>query len=119
TDRADGKQSGVIAVDVCAHEFTHLVTHYNSKLIYARQAGAINEAVSDVFGAFTERFIEGRSNNSFLVAEATGEAIRDMRHPHAVGDGKFGVRSDNMDEVHVLAKGEKPKRKKNDNGYVH
>lgn len=119
TDRHEGMESAVVALDVVGHEFTHLVTAYNSRLVYRRQPGAINEAMSDIFGAFTERFIFGRSDSAFLMAEATGKHIRDMRHPHSTGEGKFGLRSDNMNELKTLDKGERPKTKRNDNGYVH
>lgn len=119
TDRAEGMESGVVALDVVGHEFTHLVTAYNSKLVYRRQPGAINEAVSDIFGAFVERFVKGRTKNSFLVAEETGKAIRDMRHPTRLGDGRLGLRPDNYGDLRVVPPGEKLGRKKNDNGFVH
>ncbi len=36
--------------DVVAHELTHGVTQYTSKLFYYYQSGAINEFLSDIFG---------------------------------------------------------------------
>lgn len=47
--------------------------------------GPVNEALSDIFGAFIERATLGRSDRTFLAAEGTGEAIRDMRHPTRTG----------------------------------
>lgn len=38
----------VRAFDVAGHEFTHAVTRIESGLEYAGEAGAINEALSDI-----------------------------------------------------------------------
>jgi len=42
------------ADDVVAHEMTHGVTERTSKLLYLYQSGAINEAMSDIFGELTD-----------------------------------------------------------------
>ncbi len=42
------------ALDVVAHELTHAVTERTANLIYKNESGAINEAVSDIFGTLTE-----------------------------------------------------------------
>jgi Zn-dependent metalloprotease len=42
------------ADDVVAHEYTHGVTSYESKLYYYYQSGAINESLSDVWGEFVD-----------------------------------------------------------------
>ena len=41
------------ALDVTAHELTHAVTENESGLIYCGESGGLNEAMSDIFGAFT------------------------------------------------------------------
>jgi hypothetical protein len=41
---------GLAVADVMAHEWAHGYTDYTSNLIYSYQSGAINEAMSDVFG---------------------------------------------------------------------
>ncbi|NUR48906.1 MAG: hypothetical protein HOV71_12280 [Hamadaea sp.] len=50
----DGSQfvfgTGFVVDDVTAHEYTHAITEYSSHLYYAYQAGAINEALSDIMG---------------------------------------------------------------------
>lgn len=38
--------------DIIAHEYTHGVTTYTADLRYEYQSGALNESISDVFGAF-------------------------------------------------------------------
>jgi bacillolysin len=46
---------GFVADDVVGHEYTHAVTEWSSHLIYAYQAGAINEALSDIMGEFVDQ----------------------------------------------------------------
>ena len=41
--------------DVVAHELTHGVTDNESDLIYSYESGALNEALSDIFGAGVDR----------------------------------------------------------------
>ncbi|MBP8196367.1 MAG: M4 family metallopeptidase [Deltaproteobacteria bacterium] len=43
-----------LAVDVTAHELTHAVTDLTSDLVYSNESGALNEAMSDIFGAAAE-----------------------------------------------------------------
>ena len=38
-------------LEVATHEFTHGVTAATSKLVYARESGALNEAISDIFAS--------------------------------------------------------------------
>lgn len=42
------------ALDIVAHELTHGVTANESNLTYQGESGAINEAISDIFGAAAE-----------------------------------------------------------------
>ena len=44
------------ALDVVAHEFTHGITDATSKLIYAAESGALNEAFSDIMAVSCEFF---------------------------------------------------------------
>ncbi len=41
--------NGMVANDIIAHEYTHAVTDATAKLFFTNQAGALNEAVSDIF----------------------------------------------------------------------
>ena len=74
------------ALDVIAHELTHGVTQYTSNLIYENQSGALNESMSDIFGAFAEWHVEG-DNGDWLIGEdvttpgTPGDALRDMENP--------------------------------------
>jgi hypothetical protein len=42
--------TGVASDDIVAHEWAHAYTEHTSGLIYAWQAGAMNEAYSDIWG---------------------------------------------------------------------
>ncbi len=70
-------------LDVCAHEFTHCVTHsvmtYNS---YMNDYGAINEAMSDIQGNLCEMYFGDTSDTAWLIAENASSAIRSMSDPH-------------------------------------
>jgi hypothetical protein len=77
-----------IALDVTAHEFTHGVTQYDSGLIYYGESGALNEAVSDIFGAMCEAWNAGSiSSNTWKVGEdvytpgVPNDAMRYMDNP--------------------------------------
>lgn len=48
------------AIDVIAHEMTHGVTERTAELIYQDQPGALNEALSDIFGENVEARAMGR-----------------------------------------------------------
>jgi len=45
-----------LSLDVIAHELTHGVTEDEAQLLYAGQAGALNESVSDVFGSLVKQY---------------------------------------------------------------
>ena len=83
------------ADDVVAHELSHGVTQYGSNLLYFNESGAINEAMSDIFGEFLDQSNGVNSYNTgadapadkWLMGEDLGiGAIRDMADPPAFGD---------------------------------
>lgn len=81
------------AQDVTAHELTHAVTERESGLVYYGESGGLNEAMSDIFGAFTEAFVLGGKTGTLVVNADTwkiGEqvltpALRYMNDPAADG----------------------------------
>jgi Zn-dependent metalloprotease len=79
------------ADDVIAHELTHGVTDYESRMFYYYQTGAINESFSDVWGEFVD-LSDGLGDDSAGVRWLMGEdvtglgAIRDMENPPAFND---------------------------------
>ncbi|WP_241758903.1 M4 family metallopeptidase [Pyxidicoccus parkwayensis] len=90
----DGVQSAPLTVlDVVGHELTHAVTDTSSELVYSGESGALNEAMSDVFGASIEAFRDGAvSANTWKVGEecwtpaTAGDALRYMNDPAIAGD---------------------------------
>jgi vibriolysin len=85
--------SPLVVLDVVGHELTHAVTDTSSDLIYSNESGALNEAMSDVFGAAIEAYRDGAvSANTWKVGEecwtpaTPGDALRYMNDPAAGGD---------------------------------
>ncbi len=54
----DCHHSPLTTMSVVAHEFTHGVTGYTSNLIYDGESGALNEALSDIFGKGLEYYAD-------------------------------------------------------------
>jgi len=81
------------AIDVTAHELTHAVTERESGLVYSGESGGMNEAMSDIFGAFVEAWVDGGktgtltvSNNTWLIGETIlPPALRWMCDPATDG----------------------------------
>lgn len=114
----DGSIMGpVVALDVMAHEFTHLVTAYNGNggLNYQGEPGALNESFSDIMGFSVENNVLG--DEDYEIAEKvmlTVSNLRSMKYPKMSG---FRACPDTyggtywMDPYNVTAS--------NDNGGVH
>ncbi len=82
------------SVSVIGHELTHGVTQYTTGLAYQGQAGALNESISDVFGALVEQYLNKNSTAaaSWLIGvglftdQVQGEALRSMKAPGTAYD---------------------------------
>ena len=76
-------------LSVIGHEMTHGVVQYSGGLVYEGQSGALNESVSDVFGALTLQRARGQEAHEadwllgagILGPEIKGVALRSMRAP--------------------------------------
>ncbi len=68
-----------VGLDVAAHEYTHGVTEYTANLIYQDQSGALNEAMSDFFGAMVDN--EDWFMGEDVMLPGRGSALRDMANP--------------------------------------
>ncbi|MEV0371915.1 M4 family metallopeptidase [Streptomyces sp. NPDC050636] len=84
-----------IPVDVIGHELTHGVTQYTANLDYEGQSGALNESVSDVFGALIKQYALGQSADQadWLIGAGllgpgvdNGTALRSMKAPGTAYD---------------------------------
>jgi len=49
------------SLDVIAHEIGHGVTQYTAGLVYQGQSGALNESISDIWGACVDNYAGGRT----------------------------------------------------------
>jgi Zn-dependent metalloprotease len=56
--------TGTASDDVVAHEWAHAYTEHTSNLIYAWQAGAMNEAYSDIWGETVDQLNGGYFDNN-------------------------------------------------------
>ncbi|MCF8272333.1 MAG: M4 family metallopeptidase [Flavobacteriaceae bacterium] len=93
--------TGTASDDVVAHEWGHAYTEYTCDLIYAYEAGALNESLSDIWGETVDILnnYEDVGENLALRtgcnssdrwkmgedASAFGGAIRDMWDPNCIG----------------------------------
>ncbi|ENQ3079016.1 peptidase M4 family protein [Bacillus cereus] len=77
-------------LDVIGHELTHAVTERSSNLIYQNESGALNEAISDIFGTLVEYY--DNRNPDWEIGEdiytpgTAGDALRSMSDPTKYGD---------------------------------
>lgn len=77
------------SIDIIGHELTHAVTQYESQLVYLDQAGALNEALSDIFGIMVkQRLLNQTADQSdwiigaeLFTANVNGVGIRSMKAP--------------------------------------
>jgi Zn-dependent metalloprotease len=75
-------------LDVIGHELTHGITQYTCGLAYQGQSGALNEHVSDVFGALVKQYAanQGAAEADWLIGpDIVGPelqpALRSMKEP--------------------------------------
>lgn len=82
------------ALDVVAHEWTHGVTDFTSRLEYVDESGALNESFSDIMGTGAEFFhlsgVSGpQQGPNFLIAEDVVPGVpghlRSMQNPQSTG----------------------------------
>ncbi len=79
---------------VIGHELSHGFTQHAAALDYIGQSGALNESLSDVFGALTEQYhrTQTAADASWLIgaelftAAVQGQALRSMRDPGSAYD---------------------------------
>ncbi|OZD55369.1 peptidase M4 family protein [Rhodococcus sp. 06-1477-1B] len=82
------------SLSVIAHELGHGVTEAAGGLEYQGQSGALNESLSDVFGALAEQHHLGQSADEatwligagIFAAAVQGEALRSMKAPGTAYD---------------------------------
>lgn len=83
-----------IAVDIIGHELTHGVTEKEAGLAYFNQSGALNESISDVFGALVKQKLLGQTaaeadwliGAGLFTDAVAGVALRSMKEPGTAYD---------------------------------
>lgn len=94
--------SPLTTIDICGHELTHGVTQYEAGLTYSGEPGALNESMSDVFGAMVELYNDGGviSADTWKIGEdaytpgTSGDALRYMNDPHLASNGGWTANDD-------------------------
>ncbi len=87
-------QRFTLSLSVIGHELTHGVTQFTANLVYEGQSGALNESISDVFGALLDQYTLGQptAEASWLIGEGLftdqvqGSALRSMKAPGTAYD---------------------------------
>lgn len=78
-----------ISLDVIGHELTHGVTQFEANLVYSNQQGALNEAVSDIFGSLVKQYQRGQTadqadwiiGEGLFTGNVNGVGIRSLKAP--------------------------------------
>jgi len=77
------------ALDVCGHEIGHAVCEKTANLTYANESGAMNEGLSDIWGASIEKYTVDKfaltGKSTYLIGEEVmkaGGALRSMSNPN-------------------------------------
>ena len=92
------------ALDVCGHEIGHAVCENTANLTYANESGAMNEGLSDIWGASIEAYTcakFGLTKSTWDIGEdimKAGGALRSMSNPNLYGQpalykGRYWVAS--------------------------
>jgi bacillolysin len=108
------------ALDIVAHELTHGVTDFSSRLEYVNESGALNEAFSDIMGTSVEFFFQPAGNGPLQADYLLGEDIAVAVRPGV----QNGVRSMANPALfgqpdHYSRRAILPPDDANDNGGVH
>jgi len=83
----DIQNSDVLStLDIVAHEFGHGVCEYTCNLRYQRESGALNEGLSDIWGASVEEYAAPEKQEWRIGEEITLGPIRAMDNPNLFND---------------------------------
>ena len=92
---------GFATKDVVAHEWAHAVTQHTAGLIYSYQSGALNESMSDVFGAMVDDddWIMGEDLPIGAIRSLADPTIHG--HPGKVSDTQYHCAASDNGGVHI------------------
>src|SRR5690606_17963299 len=93
--------SPLVTLDICGHEMTHGITQHTAGLIYSGESGALNESMSDVFGAMVERYAQGagsatwkRGDACYTPQNGADDALRYLDDTHKARDKGYTADDD-------------------------
>ena len=98
------------SLDVCGHEIGHAVCERTANLTYAYESGAMNEGLSDIWGACVEKYAADKyaltGKSTWDIGEEimkAGGALRSMSNPNLYGQPAYykGNKWDYNQEVHT------------------
>jgi Zn-dependent metalloprotease len=97
-----GSIGPLTSIDICAHEIGHAVCSSTANLVYANEPGALNESLSDIWGATIEHYA-APEKSPWLLGEDINFVIRSMANPneHNQPDTYLGNFWDPYQEVHA------------------
>lgn len=75
----------LVSIDIIAHEIGHGLDEKTSDLIYQNESGAIDEGLSDVWGAMVE-FFAAPEKQTYNLGEDIGLSLRSMSNPKSRND---------------------------------
>lgn len=98
----------MVALDIVAHEFTHMVTHYNhfpyeDGLIYQGESGALNESFSDIFASNVENYLGrldwemGEDVTYYALYQRSLKEPKKMEQPNTY-NGDYWISPNDIDE---------------------
>lgn len=76
-------------VDITAHEIGHAFCTGTADLVYEKESGAMNEGLSDIWGACVEYYVNqtyGLNKDLWNLGTEIGQTFRSMSNPKAYGD---------------------------------
>lgn len=73
-------------LDVCAHELGHAVCQATAGLVYSQESGALNEGLSDIWGAVIENYTKPDRQMWMMGEELKTSALRSMENPKLFGN---------------------------------
>jgi Zn-dependent metalloprotease len=80
-----GDGNGVVdpltSIDICAHEIGHAICSSTADLVYENEPGALNESLSDIWGATVE-YYAAPEKSPWLLGEDVNFIIRSMSNPN-------------------------------------
>ncbi|ASK63919.1 peptidase M4 family protein [Virgibacillus phasianinus] len=97
------------AKDVIGHELTHAITDVTAGLVYENESGALNESISDIFGAMVDRE-DWKLGEDVYTPGVEGDALRTLKDPASYTNALTGPYPDHYSKRYT---GEE------DNGGVH